>query len=197
MTCSGAPTSGARRSVGDLFSRWLCALTLVLISHTSPGLALQYKYVPIDQTSVAFTFTGAIVPGDFDRLGLFLESVPSHVQVKAIFIDSGGGNLLEASKIAAFFGKTQPLVIVPSGSQCSSACFLLFAAAGQRAVAPDGLIGVHSASDNGQEDINSMAFTTAFARDAAAYGVPANIIGKMVQTEPDRVRWLDPPLKDC
>jgi hypothetical protein len=59
----------------------------------------------------------------------------------------------------------------PSGSQCSSACFLLFAAAGQRAVAPDALIGVHSASDNGQENINSMAFTTAFAREAAAYGV--------------------------
>ena len=37
-----------------------------------------------------------------------------------------------------------------------------------------------------------MAFTTAFAREAAAYGVPASIVGKIVQTEPDRVTWLDP-----
>jgi hypothetical protein len=141
---------------------------------------------------VAFTFTGPIVTGDFDRLVTFIGSAPKDVQLKAIFIDSGGGTLIEASKIAELLSKIQPLVIIPSGSQCTSACFLLFAAAGQRAVAPDGLIGVHSASDNGQEDINSMAMTTLFAREAARYGVPASIIGKLVQTGPDRVTWLDP-----
>jgi hypothetical protein len=57
---------------------------------------------------------------------------------------------------------------------------------------PDALIGVHSTSENGQETLASMGFTTAFARDAAAYGVPPAIVGKIVQTEPGRMEWLSP-----
>lgn len=37
-----------------------------------------------------------------------------------------------------------------------------------------------------------MAFTTAYARVAAEYGVPPAIIGKMVQTQPGRMYWLTP-----
>ncbi len=47
-------------------------------------------------------------------------------------------------------------------------------------------------SANGQESPTSMGFTTAFARDAAAYGVPPAIIGKLVQTTPGRMAWLTP-----
>jgi hypothetical protein len=177
----------------DFRFRLLTALLVTaFVGMPTMGMALQYQLVHLDQNSVALTFTGPIVPGDFERLNTFLQSVPSSDDIKAIFIDSGGGNVVEASKIAALFNKTAAVVVVPSGSQCASACFLLFAAAAQRAVAPDALIGVHSANDNGQEDIDSMAFTTAVAREAAAYGVPPSIIGKMVQTEPNRVTWLDP-----
>jgi hypothetical protein len=154
--------------------------------------ALQYQLVPLDQASAVLTLTGPIVPGDYERLGTFVRSIPPGDQIKAISIDSAGGNIVEAEKIAAMLNKWGLLVIVSSGSQCSSACFLLFAAAAHKVVAPDALIGVHSASDSGQEDIGSMAFTTAFAREAAAYGVPASIVGKIVQTQPNRVTWLDP-----
>jgi cell division protein FtsN len=57
---------------------------------------------------------------------------------------------------------------------------------------PNALIGVHSASENGEENLTSMGVTTAFARDVAAYGVPDSIIGKLVQTEPGRMTWLTP-----
>ena len=180
-------------STGHLIARLLGTLfSIAFLCSPTPATSLQYKLVPLDQGSAAITFTGPIVPGDFHRFGMFLDSAPKDVNLKAIFIDSGGGNLSEASKLAELLSKIRPLVIIPSGTQCTSACFLLFAAAGQRAVAPDALIGVHSASDNGHEDIDSMAMTTLFAREAARYGVPASIIGKLVQTEPDRVTWLDP-----
>jgi hypothetical protein len=43
----------------------------VTVQHVSvmptPSLALQYKYIPLDEGSVALTFTGPIVSGDFDR----------------------------------------------------------------------------------------------------------------------------------
>jgi hypothetical protein len=38
-----------------------------------------------------------------------------------------------------------------------------------------------------------MAFTTAIAREAAEFGVPPAIIGKLVQTPPGRTTWLTPP----
>jgi hypothetical protein len=64
---------------------------------------------------VAITVTGPIVPGDFNRFAMFLDSAPKDVNLKAIFIDSGGGNLSEASKLAELFSKFQPLVIIASG----------------------------------------------------------------------------------
>jgi hypothetical protein len=59
-------------------------------------------------------------------------------------------------------------------------------------VAADALIGVHSASEAGDETANSLALTTAIAREAAEFGVPPAIIGKLVQTPPKRTTWLTP-----
>jgi hypothetical protein len=127
-----------------------------------------------------------------DRLGAFVATLPQSGHILSFFVDSPGGNIVEAEKIAAFINKTGTTVTIPSGSQCASACFLLFAAAAHRFMAPDALIGVHSASENGEESLATMGFTTALARDVAAYGVPPAIIGKMVQTEPGRMAWLTP-----
>ena len=57
-------------------------------------------------------------------------------------------------------------------------------------MASDALVGVHSASENGEENLTSMGLTTALAREAVAYGVPPATIGKMVGTEPGRIAWL-------
>ena len=157
-----------------------------------PVSALQYGQFPLEPPYVGITATGPIVPGDFDRLGAFIKILPQSEGTLSFFVDSPGGDIFEAEKIAVLINKSAAVVAIPSGSQCSSACFLLFAAAAHRFMAPDALIGVHSTSENGQENLTSMGFTTAFARDAAAYGVPPAIIGKMVQTEPGRIAWLTP-----
>ena len=154
--------------------------------------AFQYQRLHLDPPLVGITVTGPIVPGDFDRLSAFIKTLPQSEGTLSFFVDSPGGNIFEAMKIAALINKSASVVTIPSGSECSSACFLLFAAAAHRFMAPDALIGVHSTSLDGQENLTSMAITAAFARDAAAYGVPPAIIGKMVQTEPGRMAWLTP-----
>jgi uncharacterized protein len=121
-----------------------------------------------------------------------MEALPKSDRVLSFFVDSPGGSIVEASKIAELISKTDTPVTIPGGSQCSSACFLLFAAARRRIMAPDALIGVHSVSEGDRESLAAMAVTTAFAREAAAYGVPPVIIGKMVQTQPGRMAWLTP-----
>ena len=171
--------------------RWLAVASGLLLA-PAPASALQYRQLPLDPPYLGITATGPIVPGDFARLGAFIKTLSQSEGTLSFFVDSPGGNIFEAVQIATFINKSAAVVAIPGGSQCSSACFLLFAAAAHRFMAPDALIGVHSASYDGQENLTSMGLTTAFARDAAAYGVPPAIIGKMVQTEPGRISWLTP-----
>ena len=170
---------------------WLAVASGLLLGPV-PASALQYRQFPLEPPYVGITATGPIVPGDFDRLGAFIKMLSQSEGTLSFFVDSPGGNVFEAEQIAKFINKSAAVVAIPSGSTCASACFLLFAAAAHRFMAPDALIGVHSTSLDGQENIASMGLTTAFARDAAAYGVPPAIIGKMVQTEPGRISWLTP-----
>jgi hypothetical protein len=162
----------------------------------SGGHALQYQRVPLDPPSVIISARGPIVRGDYNRLRAFLDTLsqtaPSTDRVMGVALDSPGGNVLEADDITIGIRRTGLTVVVPSGSQCSSACFLIFAAAPRRVVAADALIGVHSASEGGDETANSLALTTAIARKAAEFGVPPAIIGKLVQTPPERTTWLTP-----
>ena len=167
----------------------LLALSVLLIAAPEAS-ALQYGTVESSPPLTSITATGPIVPGDFDRLDAFIAKLPKTELL--FFIDSPGGNIFEAEKIATFINKSGATVTIPSDSQCASACFLLFAAAAHRFMGPNALIGVHSASENGEENLTSMGITTALARDVAAYGVPDSIIGKLVQTEPGRMTWLTP-----
>jgi hypothetical protein len=171
--------------------RLLVAISALLLA-TPEASALKYKQSFHDPLA-RITATGQIVPGDFDRLAAFVETLPQSGSIRLRFVvDSPGGNIAEAEKIALFINKAAAEVAIPSGSQCLSACFLLFAAAAHRFMAPDALIGVHSVSQNGQETLASMGATTALARDAARYGVPAAIIGKMVLTGPGQISRLTP-----
>src|SRR6478672_3476395 len=135
--------------------RLLVAISALLVA--APGAsALQYgrssRHLPL----VGITATGAIVPGDFDRLAALVMALPHSDRTLGFFIDSPGGDILEAAKIATFIHETAATVTIPSGSQCLSACFLLFAAAAHRFMAPGVVVGVHSAGQNGQETLTSM-----------------------------------------
>jgi len=111
--------------------------------------------------------------------------------VVGISLDSPGGDLIEAEKFAGGIHSAHLNTVVGPHQQCASACFLIFAAGARRFAARDAEIGVHSAaSSGGKETLMSMAATVAMARDAAAYGVPDVILGKIVNTEPGRIQVL-------
>jgi hypothetical protein len=143
-----------------------------------------------DPAKVVIEAVGEIIPGDFDRLVSYLRSLPPDVQVVGYTFDSPGGNLIEAKKIAGGLRRVQATVGVFGQSRCVSACFLLFAAGTKRLAEATALIGVHSASEAGVESTETLALTTAMARDVAEFGVPPGIIGKMVTASPGQVQWL-------
>ena len=78
------------------------------------------------------------------------------------------------------------------GGVCS-ACILLFAAGSRKIASTGAFIGVHGAADSqGSQTAIALAATTLLAKDLAAYGVPASVIGRMVTTPPEQLSRLSP-----
>ncbi|HET6239292.1 MAG TPA: hypothetical protein VFE41_30720 [Acetobacteraceae bacterium] len=166
----------------------VCLLDLVLPG--PPAFAMQFEQIQISATEVIIGGRGPIVKGDAARLDQALAQVPQAKRLLALALDSPGGLVSEGVLLAELIRTRKVPVVIPSNSQCVSACFLLLAASPRRMAASDALVGVHSANENQQETDTSLAVTTLMARDAAKNGIPPAIVGKMVETTPGRVEWL-------
>jgi hypothetical protein len=148
---------------------------------------LELNVIPGSNDTRVLSMSGSIVLGDFYRLTDFEKS---HRTFGGGILNSEGGNVFEAERLAEVIHGEGGVVIVPDGAVCASACFLLFAAGRNRVAGPTALIGVHSVSVSGDETPAALGLTTSLARVAAAYGVPPSIIGKLVTTPPGRITWL-------
>jgi hypothetical protein len=141
------------------------------------------------QTTI--TFTGTIVEGDALKFSRLLTRKHPVTVVK---LNSRGGNIAEATKIAAMVRNANITTAVARGAMCNSACFLVFAAGKQKFAELGAAIGVHSARDNmtGKENDRSAAATVTMARLLKSYGVPEHIVGKLVTTKTETMTWLWP-----
>ena len=171
----------------------LAAALICLLGLTLPASrthALQFDQITISPTEVIVGGRGPIVKGDTDRLQQALAAVPQSKRLLGLALDSPGGNVVEGEQLAKLIRARGLPVVIPSNSKCISACFLLLAASTRRLAASDALVGVHSASEAGEETDTSLAVTTLMARVAAEMGIPPAIIGKMVSTKAASVEWL-------
>ena len=155
-----------------------------------PAHALQFVQVEVSPTEILIGVRGPIVDGDAARLEQTLVAVPTLRRLLGLAVDSPGGSVVEGERLATLIRARRLPVVIPANSACVSACFLLLAASPQRMAASDAVVGVHSASEDGEETGTSLAVTTLMARDAANLGIPPTIIGKMVRTTPGHVEWL-------
>ena len=151
-----------------------------------PSHAMELSIIP-DPETVFIVAGGRIVSGDAERFRLAVRSQPGKQVI--LTISSIGGNVFEASKLAELVSGWR--IPVLASKVCVSACFLVFAASPSRFATRTSQIGVHSAGTDHGENIGTMAATTAMAREAAQYGVPQSIIGRMVTTGADEVAWLN------
>jgi hypothetical protein len=170
----------------------IAGLTLAMWLWGGGAEAMQFSTIPLDGNpgAVFIGAVGEIIPGDMDRLRAHIGGLPATARVLGFALDCPGGDVVEAEHIANGIRRLQVNVIVLGKAKCASACFLIFAAGTKRFFEVTALIGVHSVSEAGRETAQSMALTTAMARDAAELGVPAGIIGKMVTAQPGQMEWL-------
>ena len=152
--------------------------------------AMQFSPVELADGRRAIEASGQVVVGDFHRLLAFCDTVDKAGRLAGLIVDSPGGNVLEAEKMAGTIRDMGLPVAVAGGGRCASACFLLFAASPSRLAGPGARIGVHRASLAGEETAGSLGATDGMAVQIAHFGVPAEIVAKMTRTAPGGVTWL-------
>ena len=140
--------------------------------------------------------TGPIIEGDAAHFDQSLASVrqqyPDH-HLRAIALDSPGGLVGEAAKMATRIRNLGLVTVVPDDATCASACSVLFAAGSIKVASPTARLGVHGAANlNGEQDTMASAATTRIAQALGLLGAPASVIGRMVVTPPGGMTWLSP-----
>jgi len=168
--------------------KFLAILATVSLMATA-ATAAQFEELPN-----AIRMSGTIEVGDDIRFYNLLElrSRSNNETYFMILGDSDGGYLQPAAKIARMLRDRKIISVVDTQAECVSACALVWAGGLGRLYWRTSAVGVHSASENGEETPDSMITTTRLARELKAYGAPPAVIGKVVATEPGDLTWLTP-----
>lgn len=152
--------------------------------------AMEYRTLTDPYGRFVIYATGSIGIGDADRFRYALDEAGTNRP--HLVMNSGGGIVHEGMRIARMVASARVPVVV--GDMCASACFLVFAASPDRTVSPSARVGVHRAFSRatGGESERSLNVTMDMARHAAALGVPAPIVTRMVTTPGGRnsIEWL-------
>jgi len=101
-----------------------------------------------EKVCAAVLISGKIEPGDTEKVNAFLSRVDQSatsalpIRIGIAYLDSPGGNVVEAMKIGRLLRSRQIGTFVTSDSLCASACVLVLAAGVHRAAA--GSVEIHS-----------------------------------------------------
>lgn len=170
------------------------AIAVILCAVPSASSAATLKSVATKDGKTIVLLSGEITEGDADTLKASIKSANDTGKlVSGIRLNSPGGNLLEALKLADVVRFAKVATNVAGNATCASACFLVYAAGATKFANYTAQVGVHGASDKqGEETMASGAATVSMARAAKDLGVPPAIIGRMVVTPPNEMVWLTP-----
>lgn len=156
-------------------------------------------------------FDGQIEKGDAERVAFLIEGMP---RVDVFMVNSAGGSISEALKIASLLKGIHAYLVVKPGKICASACFFMFIAATTRSASPFygkdgenpspqelpkkslGRVGIHRPYLVLPKGTSEKSFEKQdlLMRDIRAYlieeQVPQNLIDEMMGRGSNEVYWL-------
>lgn len=124
--------------------REICCLVLLAFTYCAPAIAADFSWETNEYGNRQLAFRGPIEEGDAQRLLGFLAfgngcqnecqlDTGEYSRAGYIALDSPGGNVREAIKIAKYVEESGLGVFVPADATCASACFLIYVSAPMRA----------------------------------------------------------------
>lgn len=138
---------------------------------------------------LGISIRGQINRGDFDRFKSFLlEDDALKGYANQVWLNSPGGDVVEAMRFAEFFDKSSAAVNVGPYSKCYSACVFMFAGAASRTVFPLGELGVHRLVLKSEEVAyaREKAVVVQASEDVYTFlirqGMPQDIVVRMRET---------------
>jgi len=127
---------------------------------------------------------GGIPIGTTDAVKNMLDSSPT---VRVIHLNSDGGRIAEANKLANLISQRQ--LITYTSTSCSSACALAFLAGRERYIGEQGRIGFHSASVNGAMGSSELDLNASFRAALSRAGATPQFVAKATTTSPQNL-WF-------
>ena len=114
---------------------FLAACCIIVFCNSSNALTFK-------EVSNKLVLSGEIKSGDYE----FVRKTIISKNIRSVLLNSGGGDVKEALKIATFFREAGVTTHLPKRSVCASACVLLFAGGVIRTADNSSKIGVHVGS---------------------------------------------------
>ena len=109
--------------------------------------------------------------GDDAKLHAVVGNLPANTTLVGIALNSPGGNYVEGVRLATSIHNSHVKTAVMPNGICASACFLMFAGGDIRLLFEGARVGVHSASENGEDSIFAEGVTT-------PHGTPGERVGR-------------------
>lgn len=179
----------------------ITALAVILVCMPKQVSAIDISENPDKQN--ALNLSGEIKPKDAEKLAGYFKN--SNLP-KMLFIDSPGGDLIEALRMADIIRLLHLQVAIPKGRNCLSACFLLYLAGSGRTAAgttegirdsrmPVGFVGLHrpyirsidSTEQSQSAQSNAMKKVSKYLEDQL---VPRRLIDMMMSRPSNDIYWL-------
>jgi len=139
-------------------------------------------------TGTNVVITGQIEANDYEA---FVDTVLP--ETKTIYLNSPGGHLAPALKIAIMIRERDYETVVGSHSVCASACAVIWLSGNERRMLPGSRIGLHSARAKEDPTWARSAFgTTQMTNYLLSLGpnVPEAIISFIEKTEPKAMHYI-------
>ena len=108
--------------------------------------AMEFRVLNTESGQAVLIDTGAILPGDAERLLAGLDNVSrDNWGLKELELSSPGGSVIEAFRMGDVIDAEGVLIFIPSGAYCASACaVILYIDAKYRMVTEGGALGIHT-----------------------------------------------------
>lgn len=191
------------------FARHFTVLVLTTLALSSAHtMEMNFVHEP-DYSKYHVVLSGEIKPGDYKKFeSMYLKPLRGPQDLFVAFwmssplhLDSKGGSVDEALKMAELINKLSMTVVVTENATCASSCALLFMAGATRVVNGNGSVGLHRIYFN-PSYYRSMPMPKArqlyekneevFKERMLKYGLPQYLFEKMMRTPSDSVYWLTP-----
>ena len=175
-----------------MYSKMFASLIAALmIFSSSPATCAEFivERGSKEYPGLGISIRGQINRGDFDRFKIFLlEEDALKGYANQVWLNSPGGDVVEAMLFADLFDKSSADVNVGPYSKCYSACVFMFAGAASRTVLPLGELGVHRLVLKSDEVAyaREKAMVVQASEDVYTFlvrqGMPQDIVVKMRET---------------